>query len=112
MFTGAGNEMSGNIVTITRANVYNTSFVIAGDKTFKLWHIDAKNRKLYGTDVKVGKIRRAINCLVIDETDENIYCGTTSGDIIQAKLFLSYTLSFFYKNLIIKLVKFHFFRIG
>ncbi|XP_017767135.1 PREDICTED: cilia- and flagella-associated protein 52 [Eufriesea mexicana] len=83
---GAGNEIFGNIVTITRANVYNTSFVIAGDKTFKLWHIDAKNSKLYGMDVKVGKIKRAINCLVIDETDENIYCGTTSGDIIQARL--------------------------
>lgn len=60
----------------------------AGDKTLKLWRIDLEERKMYGTDVKIGKMKREINCLVINETDEYVYCGTTSGDIIKARLMM------------------------
>lgn len=34
----------------------------------------------------MGKLRRCINCVLIDERDEAAYCGTTSGDIIKARL--------------------------
>ncbi|XP_076756807.1 cilia- and flagella-associated protein 52 [Xylocopa sonorina] len=82
----AGTETSGNVITIARTNICKTTFATAGDRTLKLWYINSKDRKLQGIDIKVGKIKRTINCLVIDENDENIYCGTTSGDIIKARL--------------------------
>ncbi|KAF3421546.1 hypothetical protein E2986_01513 [Frieseomelitta varia] len=82
----AGSETSGNIIIIAPTNTCKTSFITGGDNNLKLWRISSKDRKLYGTDVKVGKIKRSINCLVIDENDENVYCGTTSGDIIKARL--------------------------
>lgn len=45
-------------------------------------------------DVKIGKIRRAINCIVVDNLDENVYCGTTSGDIIHARSFKTFSFRF------------------
>ncbi|XP_043599667.1 cilia- and flagella-associated protein 52 isoform X3 [Bombus pyrosoma] len=84
--TSAGNETCGNIIIIARANICKTSFITGGDRNLKLWRINSKDQKLYGTDIKVGKIKRSINCAVIDENDENVYCGTTSGDIIKARL--------------------------
>ncbi|XP_053987938.1 cilia- and flagella-associated protein 52 isoform X2 [Hylaeus volcanicus] len=87
--TFAGKESSGNAVTIARTNLCNASFVTAGEETFRLWRVDPKGRKLCGVDVKIGKIRRAINCAVVDEKDENVYCGTTSGDIIKSRLNMS-----------------------
>lgn len=90
-YTGAlaGSETSGNIIIIAPTNTCKTSFITGGDNNLKLWRISSKDRKLYGTDVKVGKIKRSINCLVVDENDENVYCGTTSGDIIKARLLVS-----------------------
>lgn len=70
---------------IARTNIYDTNFVTVGDGTFRFWSIDSKSRKLDGVNVKIGKIRRSINCVAISENDENIYCGTTSGDIIKAR---------------------------
>lgn len=77
----------------------------AGDKTLKLWHIDLEERKIYGMDVKIGKMKREINCLVINENDEYVYCGTTSGDIIKARFMIIFVFLFFLSSLIIKLFK-------
>lgn len=73
-------------MTIARANIHERCFVTAGDGTFKLWRISTKDRRIHGVDVKVGKIKRTINCLIIDEKDQHVYGGTTSGDIIKARL--------------------------
>lgn len=108
--TSIGNESFGNITIIARTNVCKTSFMTAGDKTLKLWRIDLEERKMYGTDVKIGKMKREINCLVINESDEYVYCGTTSGDIIKARLMM--ILILFLLSLFIKLFKnFLFFHI-
>ncbi|XP_043258261.1 cilia- and flagella-associated protein 52 [Colletes gigas] len=76
---------AGNALMIARKNICNVGFVTVGDGTFKVWRIDPKDQRVHGMEVKIGKIRRVINCIVIDENDENIYCGTTSGDIIKAR---------------------------
>ncbi|XP_076240954.1 cilia- and flagella-associated protein 52 [Calliopsis andreniformis] len=83
--TSADKETYG-IAQIIAGTNHNTSFVTAGVGTFRFWRIDAKNRKLDGVNVKIGKIKRTINCIVISDNDENIYCGTTSGDIIKTRL--------------------------
>ncbi|XP_047349154.1 cilia- and flagella-associated protein 52 isoform X3 [Vespa velutina] len=82
----ASNEIAGNTYTITRMNKHEECFLTAGDRTLKVWRIDSKRRKIYGVNVKVGKLRRSINCIVINENDTYAYCGTSSGDIIKARL--------------------------
>lgn len=83
--------MSGSALTIAATRTRNPSFVTAGEGTFRVWLMDSKKRKLGGIDVKFGKIRRDVNCIVIDDKDEYIYCGTTSGDIVKARCFIGFT---------------------
>ncbi|XP_011496716.1 PREDICTED: cilia- and flagella-associated protein 52 [Ceratosolen solmsi marchali] len=82
----ASTEIAGNAYTIRQTNLRDQCFVTSGDRTFKVWRINPETRKVYGVDVKVGKLRRSINCIVIDGRDELAYCGTSSGDIIKARL--------------------------
>ncbi|KAI4499977.1 hypothetical protein M0802_004847 [Mischocyttarus mexicanus] len=82
----ASNEIAGNTYTITRMNIHGECFLTGGDRTLKVWRIDSKKRKVYGMNVKVGKLKRSINCIAINEKDNDAYCGTSSGDIIKARL--------------------------
>ncbi|KAK2579213.1 hypothetical protein KPH14_008184 [Odynerus spinipes] len=82
----ASNEIAGNTYTISRMTAHGECFLTGGDRTLKVWRIDAKRRKVHGVDVKVGKLRRSINCIVVNEKDHDAYCGTSSGDIIKARL--------------------------
>ncbi|XP_058791457.1 cilia- and flagella-associated protein 52 [Phymastichus coffea] len=82
----ASTEIAGNAYALCRANLRDRCFVTAGDRTLKLWRVDPHTRKISGLDVRVGKLRRCFNCVVVDERDELAYCGTTSGDIVVARL--------------------------
>ncbi|XP_018350730.1 PREDICTED: cilia- and flagella-associated protein 52 isoform X2 [Trachymyrmex septentrionalis] len=85
----ASNDTSGNAYNVTRMHLHGECFVSAGDRTLKIWWIQAEKRRVHNLDVEVGKLKRLINCVVVDEKDEIIYCGTSSGDIIKARLNLS-----------------------
>ncbi|XP_012220706.1 cilia- and flagella-associated protein 52 [Linepithema humile] len=82
----ASNDTSGNAYEIARMHVHGERFITAGDRTLKIWRVDASKRKVHGVDVEVGKLKRFINCIVVDERDEIVYCGTSSGDVIKARL--------------------------
>ncbi|XP_071650715.1 cilia- and flagella-associated protein 52 [Temnothorax longispinosus] len=82
----ASNDTSGNANNITRTNLHGECFVTAGDRTLKIWRIEAEKRRMHNLDVEVGKLKRLVNCVAVDERDEIIYCGTSSGDIITARL--------------------------
>ncbi|XP_033214213.1 cilia- and flagella-associated protein 52 isoform X2 [Belonocnema kinseyi] len=79
-------EISGSAWTIRRTNMRDQCFISGGENTLKVWRMNPETRKLYGMNVKVGKIKRSINCVVINNRDEVAYCGTASGDIIKARL--------------------------
>lgn len=66
-------------------HLHGECFVTAGDRTLKIWRIEAEKRRVHGLDVEVGKLKRLINCVTVDERDEIVYCGTSSGDIIKAR---------------------------
>ncbi|XP_051157858.1 cilia- and flagella-associated protein 52 isoform X2 [Leptopilina boulardi] len=82
----ASTEIAGSVWTIKRTNMRDQCFMSAGENTIKVWRINPETRKLNGINVKVGKIKRSINCIVIDDRDEIAYCGTASGDIIKTRL--------------------------
>ena len=35
------------------------------------------------TDCNLGQLKRIVNCIEVSEDDQYMYCGTTSGDVIQ-----------------------------
>ncbi|XP_039306086.1 cilia- and flagella-associated protein 52 [Solenopsis invicta] len=82
----ASNDTSGNAYNVTRTHLHGECFITSGDRTLKIWRIEAEKRRIHGLDVEVGKLKRLINCVAVDEMDEIIYCGTSSGDIIKARL--------------------------
>ncbi|KAG5329830.1 CFA52 protein, partial [Acromyrmex charruanus] len=82
----ATNDTSGDAYNITKTHLHGECFVSAGDRTLKIWWIEAEKRQMHNLDVEMGKLKRLINCIVVDEKDESIYCGTSSGDIIKARL--------------------------
>ncbi|KAL6261909.1 hypothetical protein P5V15_006992 [Pogonomyrmex californicus] len=82
----ASNDTSGDVYNIARTHLHDKCFVTSGDRTLKIWWIETEKRKMHGIDVEVGKLKRIINCIAVDERDEIVYCGTSSGDIIKARL--------------------------
>ncbi|XP_020710448.2 cilia- and flagella-associated protein 52 [Athalia rosae] len=90
----ASTEIAGDAWTITRTNLRDLCFITGGDRTLKVWRINCETRKVYGVNVKVGKLRRSINCIVVDVRDENAFCGTTSGDIVRARLNYYHNMEF------------------
>ncbi|KAL0107174.1 hypothetical protein PUN28_015593 [Cardiocondyla obscurior] len=82
----ASNDTSGNAYNIARTHIHRECFVTAGDRTLKIWRIEVEKRRIQSFDVEVGKLKRLINCIAVDEKDEIVYCGTSSGDIIKARL--------------------------
>ncbi|KAL6443642.1 hypothetical protein ACFW04_001630 [Cataglyphis niger] len=82
----ASNDISGDAYNIARMHLHGEFFVTAGDRTLKIWRIEAEKRRVHGVDVEMGKLKRLINCIAVDERDEIVYCGTSSGDIINARL--------------------------
>lgn len=86
-------EISGNALTISAMNLRNNCFLSGGECTLKLWQFNHESRKLTSTNVRVGKLRRTINCLSIDDKDNEAFCGTSTGDIIRIKLNFSNDLT-------------------
>lgn len=74
-------------VKFLRQNSY--TLVTGGECSLRFWNFDLHNNKLKPADVNLGQLRRIINCVHIDEEDTYLYCGTTSGDLLQVSLQLA-----------------------
>lgn len=51
-----------------------------------MWTIDKANAKLVVRDTNVGKLRRIYTSMKVNVTDQVMYAGTTSGDIVKVQL--------------------------
>jgi len=56
--------------------------VTAGKFLMRVWEIDYENSKMTPHDCKMGQLKRIVTCLALDQDDQYLYCGTTSGDIL------------------------------
>ena len=52
-------------------------------KTLRIWEVDTHNRKIRPQECDLGQLKRDVRCILIDDNDEFLYAGTTSGDILQ-----------------------------
>ncbi|XP_034936102.1 cilia- and flagella-associated protein 52 [Chelonus insularis] len=82
----ASTEITGNACTIIGTNIRDKCFLSGGQETLRLWIIDPLVCKIQAVNIKMGKLRRCINCICIDDKDEVAYWGTSSGDIIETRL--------------------------
>ena len=57
-----------------------------GNATLRVWEILPGQRKCNAVDCQTGQIKRVVNCIAIDFNDESMFCGTTTGDILQVNL--------------------------
>ena len=59
-----------------------------------MWELNVQTRKITPTDCNLGQLKRIVNCIEVSEDDQYMYCGTTSGDVIQVLCY--YTLNHTY----------------
>jgi len=67
-------------------NKTDFSIVTAGNYHIIVWVFDLANKKLRPTNVAVGLSRRVTTNVLIDHDDTFVYCGTTTGDLLQVAL--------------------------
>eukprot|EP01025_Chloroclados_australasicus_P008867 TRINITY_DN13287_c0_g1_i1.p1 TRINITY_DN13287_c0_g1~~TRINITY_DN13287_c0_g1_i1.p1 ORF type:complete len:634 (+),score=78.24 TRINITY_DN13287_c0_g1_i1:174-2075(+) len=61
----------------------NHMLVTAGNYNLNFWEYDKPNNKLRIHDIQLGQLQRLFNCITVDPQDEYVYCGTTTGDMLQ-----------------------------
>ena len=48
-----------------------------------MWELNPQARKIVPTDCNLGQLKRIVKCIQVSEDDQYMYCGTTSGDVLQ-----------------------------
>jgi len=61
-------------------------FVTAGTYHARVWQMDPVKKKCHVIDVKMGAVRRFIQCIAITPDDEFAMCGTETGDVLKLKI--------------------------
>jgi len=79
-------KSAGNVLLAKFSNTSDDVFITAGDRTLRVWYIDAPNRKIKPEECNYGKIKRVIKSVEVDLDDKFFYCGTTTGDIVRVNM--------------------------
>ncbi|CAE7789869.1 CFAP52, partial [Symbiodinium sp. KB8] len=66
----------------------NTEFslVTGGNYHVVVWQFDLANKKLRPTSANLGQMKRITTNVLVDHEDKFVYCGTTTGDLLQVEL--------------------------
>ncbi|CAH2106012.1 unnamed protein product [Euphydryas editha] len=79
----AARLTTGDAMTLTPLSLRVNSFVTGGDSNLRVWNIRAESKNLDVVDVSLGKLRRCVRCIAVNQDDTFGMAGTTSGDIIK-----------------------------
>jgi len=82
----ASKDSDGIALRVCSYNQHENCFATCGDSTLRVWEFDAEKRKAQMCDINMGQIKRVIECCVVDDNDEYMYCGTTTGDLLKINL--------------------------
>ncbi|KAJ3417382.1 Cilia- and flagella-associated protein 52 [Chytridiales sp. JEL 0842] len=82
----ASKDSSGATLSLAYLNKDDNVFVTGGHSTLRVWELNAVQRKVRATDCQTGQIKRIVKCITVDSEDEFMYCGTTTGDLLQVNL--------------------------
>jgi len=67
-------------------NNRNDCLFTAGTYNLNKWEYDRANNKLRSTEATLGNLHRIFKSICIDSNDQFIYCGTTTGDVLQVSM--------------------------
>ena len=82
----AGNSCANLGYCCSFYNNDNSKLIVGGKYLLRVWEIDYNLRKMNSIDCALGQIKRVTTCLLVDPNDENVYAGTTSGDLLCVQL--------------------------
>ncbi|TPX31610.1 hypothetical protein SmJEL517_g05107 [Synchytrium microbalum] len=82
----AAKDSSGTATCLAYLNNDERCFVTGGSGNIRVWELSEIERKVRAQDCQTGQIKRIVKCLAIDDKDEFVYCGTTTGDLMQVNL--------------------------
>jgi len=82
----ASKDSDGIALRVAPYNQCETCFASCGISTLRVWEFDTERRKAQMFDINMGPIKRVIECCVVDDNDEYMYCGTTTGDLLKINL--------------------------
>jgi cilia- and flagella-associated protein 52 len=82
----ASSDSSGETLSLAYLNKNDNQFVTGGVGTLRVWELNLLQRKIRATDVQTGQIKRIVKCIAVDQDDECMYCGTTTGDLLQVNI--------------------------
>ena len=51
--------------------------------TLRVWELSPETRKIVATDCNLGQLKRIVHCIQIAPHDDYMFCGTSSGDVLQ-----------------------------
>ena len=57
--------------------------VTAGKYHVRVWHVDPSGPKIHPMDAKMGKMKRAVQCVDVSSCDTYALCGTQTGEVLQ-----------------------------
>ena len=79
-----GSPASSNFaLTVKFFNNRNDALITGGIYNLIVWKYDKPNNKLRPHDVQLGQLQRVFKSLTVDYEDKYVYCGTSTGDILQ-----------------------------
>ncbi|XP_059474873.1 uncharacterized protein LOC132196327 [Neocloeon triangulifer] len=73
-------------MAIATAKVCPNFIITSSEEGIKVWEMDLKKFQLSFTTVNLGKLKRMINFIMVDDDDSCAYCGSTTGDIVKVRL--------------------------
>ena len=82
----ASKDSAGVALSLAYLNNNELKFVTGGNFNLRVWELNIQDRKIRPNDCQTGQIKRIINCITVDPKDEFMYCGTTTGDLMQVAL--------------------------
>ena len=68
--------------------LYSQLFKQLFSHTLRVWELSPETRKIVATDCNLGQLKRVVQCVQVAPQDDYMYCGTSSGDVLQVTRFL------------------------
>lgn len=65
------------------SNTDDSRFVSAGENNLRFWTIDEAKTNFTAENAKLDQVKRIITCIQMDDHDQFVYCGTTTGDVLK-----------------------------
>eukprot|EP00955_Chlamydomonas_euryale_P053912 355645-Chlamydomonas_euryale.AAC.15 len=72
-------------LTVKFFNNANDRLVTGGNYNLRVWEYDLSNNKLRPTEAQLGQMQRIIKTITVDHRDDFMYCGTSTGDVLQTR---------------------------